>query len=193
MKVPALPAEIVLLLAHHVQLVNQLRIFLHLSHHLLILAPQHFISARCDLHQALLHVPQVASQLLSRVVRLPAPPRVLLLLCYVGLVEPHDVGVPVLLVGAVDQREYFGAEVVVGALLVLERDAQVAHFPLADLGDALQLLNAGEQLRGALLLLPVLRLELEHFGLELVDLLLLGLQLLSNLGSAEAEHVLRLL
>lgn len=192
MKVPALPAEIVLLLAHHVQLVNQLRIFLHLSHHLLLLTPQHFISARCDLHQALLHVLQVPSQLLSRVVRLPAPPRVLLF-CYVALVQSHDVGVPVLLVGAVDQREYFGAEVVVGALLVLERDAQVAHFPLADLGDALQLLNAGEQLRGALLLLPVLLLELEHFGLELVHLLLLGLQLLSNLGSAEAEHVLRLL
>jgi hypothetical protein len=82
-----------------------------------------------------------------------------------SLVEADDVGIPVFGVSAVDNSEYFRAEVVVSALTVFESDAQVAGLALGDFIDAFQLFQAATKLIASFLLLLVLFFQLEHLRL----------------------------
>ena len=96
---------VVFLLTHHIQLINQLWILLHLLHHFLVLALHYSLIARCHMKKTLLDMHKVSIELIAGGILFLLVPAFELIFFDVVLVYFDELSVPVLRINCLYHHE----------------------------------------------------------------------------------------
>jgi hypothetical protein len=150
------------------------------------------VLAAGDLLQAVLDVDEVAVDFFGGVVLALDLVLELAVVLDEALVDLDEGIVPLLGLERVDDCEYLGAELVVGAFLVPQLRLQVEALPFHHLAHLLVFLDLLAELEDGPFLLLELLVQLEQLRLQLVDQGFLGFKLAPDLGGPEVEDALGL-